>query len=143
MIKPTKIQAAWAAGFIDGEGCFGIYPLRNSQMAHGTKHEVSIRVGQTTVEPLEILSDLFGGAIHERRNSEPNRKKLFQWKVVGPVKMAVVVETVLPYLVVKKRQAVVIRAFCDLPSENPITDSLFAKRQRLSDEIRVLNKRGS
>ena len=46
---PAKAEVAWAAGFIDGEGCFT-----------GTESQ-QLTVVQSDIEPLERLQRIFGG----------------------------------------------------------------------------------
>jgi hypothetical protein len=63
----TQLELAWAAGFIEGEGCLG----RNA-----------IVVTQVNPWALNKLMVMFGGnLIHEQRM--PPRKNLYRWKCYG------------------------------------------------------------
>lgn len=47
---------AWAAGFIDGEGCF----------YHNGRHKC-VEINQVTITPLKKLQDMFGGRLYGPR----------------------------------------------------------------------------
>ena len=55
-VSPTARDLEWAAGFLEGEGCF-----RRGSGVRGTEHVQGIQVNR---EPLERLLRLFGGSIH-------------------------------------------------------------------------------
>ena len=67
----------WAAGFLEGEGCFGIYG-RGKQRG---RRQASISAGQANREPLEKLVRLFGGTIHRASGSPLTKKICWQWRI--------------------------------------------------------------
>lgn len=83
----------WAAGFIDGEGCFylrkGNYP--------------SLTVCQTELTSLERLQSLFGGNLREI-NPRGKQKQTWQWDIHGFEKVQQVAIYVWPWLIVKRPQ---------------------------------------
>jgi hypothetical protein len=71
--RPSDVQLAWAAGFLDGEACFGLY-------ADGPR----IEVGQVDLLPLVELQRLFG--VGNLRPIEPHgnqKKRIALWSVFG------------------------------------------------------------
>jgi hypothetical protein len=56
----NTIDIAWAAGFIEGEGCFYCGKTPSN---HG---RVSVSATQKEIEPLLRLKRIFGGSIHTR-----------------------------------------------------------------------------
>jgi hypothetical protein len=74
--RPTVADLHWAAGFLEGEGCF--YRFRRPGA-------VSIGVGATQVdtEPLEKLQRLFGGRITKKSMTARNRQQPHAWTVYG------------------------------------------------------------
>ena len=52
----------WAAGFLEGEGGFGMY---------GPKNAWSVQAAQVQKEPLERLKSLFGGSITYESKRKP------------------------------------------------------------------------
>lgn len=94
---------AWAAGFVDGEGCIRAHVTRNDNtgpVATPTTTRLRLVVGQKVREPLDLLCDGFGvGGVYQRRLS-----RLYIWNV-NTRQAEQVIRALLPYLVVKKADA--------------------------------------
>ncbi len=71
-IKPTARDLEWAAGFLEGEGCF----RRSWPGKGGTEH---VSASQKIREPLEKLQTFFGGSIGPDRIGGT-----YRWQVYGP-----------------------------------------------------------
>lgn len=71
----TKL--AWAAGFFDGEGCImPNYKRRGKTL-------LRVTVGQTVLEPLEVLKQEFGGWLEIDARKPPNQT-YYRWVICGP-----------------------------------------------------------
>lgn len=68
----TVRNLEWAAGFIEGEGCFHWHK-------RGSRAE--IRVAQVQREPLERLQHLFRGHIYLRKSSRPTWQPVHVWAI--------------------------------------------------------------
>lgn len=95
----TPEQLGWAAGVIDGEGCFNIVgPNRGGFAAR-------IMVVNTDRGLLEKLKALFGGDIQtNKRSARPGWKPLLVWRLSHRDALDLA-ETVYGHLTVKKRAA--------------------------------------
>lgn len=76
-VTPTIRDLEWAAGFLEGEGCFstcgGKYP------------SAQVDAAQIQREPLERLQRLFGGRVSVmRQGTKPDASPLWRWRVSGP-----------------------------------------------------------
>ena len=99
---PHRLNLAWAAGFIDGEGC--VY-IRNQTGAKTWKpyHTLSLQVSNTHLDSLEVLRSIFGvGHIHKRKK-ESNRKQKWEWTCTTRAAQSVLL-SVYPLSVTKKKQ---------------------------------------
>ena len=98
---------AWAAGFIDGEGCIALYPRR--QILKGkTYHHFVLRlhVSNTDLLALERLQTLFGGSINKANHKDrPHYKPCWTW-YCNTSRCEQALESLMPYLFSKKSQAV-------------------------------------
>jgi hypothetical protein len=83
---------AYAAGFIDGEGCFRIE----------SNGAVAIRVVNTHRPTLEFLQGLLGGSVAARK--QRINKPQYLWAVYGDNALSAT-ELLLPYLREKRPQA--------------------------------------
>jgi hypothetical protein len=77
-VNPSLYDLSWAAGFLEGEGCFKI----------GGWHTQQVGASQVNREPLEKLHRMFGGKIHPYasknvRENGYNRKSGYSWIVSG------------------------------------------------------------
>ena len=108
----TSQEAAYLAGFFDGEGCVGAYITNRpasptNRAARGMR--LSVSVAQVDRRPLLMLQEAFGGAVvvSDKGNTRKdgfNRRICYVWIVSGPSAQTAL-RAMLPYLVVKREQA--------------------------------------
>jgi hypothetical protein len=95
-------ELAYLAGFFDGEG--SIY--FNSQRK-GQPGSLRIAIVQISPEPLLLMSKVFGGNVRGPYSQRSvNQSPYYQWSAYG-VKAAETLGALLPWLLLKKEQAVV------------------------------------
>ena len=87
---------AWAAGFIDGEGCIILHRI------NPRKFSLRISVGNTDIRPLHRLQQMYGGSV--RWDRHPRGRPFWVWKTVS-LNAAKCLLRVMPWLVVKHEQA--------------------------------------
>jgi hypothetical protein len=103
-MKISKTDIAWAAGFIDGEGCIAILKNKNKNPCY----IVSLQVVQKFRRPLDRLVTIFGGEV---KFHNPKRYDgYFYWYLYSDNAVEVL-EQILPYLVAKEKQAKVAIEF--------------------------------
>ena len=90
---------AWAAGFIDGEGCISFRRLSSG----GCKGIVVSATQARSVDPLERLSKVFGG--HTQVRPRPNKSTVYRWGVWSRDHSRWFLTGILPYLTVKRAEA--------------------------------------
>jgi hypothetical protein len=96
-VDDRTLALAWAAGFIDGEGC--IYIGRQKRSENGLTYSLKLTVSQRDREPLDILYGLFGGYIFQVKSA-----RAWTWDIrCGAAGDAL--EALLPYLRYKRPQA--------------------------------------
>ena len=89
------VDLAWAAGFLDGEGCFDF------SKGHGN---FRIQCSQVVKRPLIKLKAVFGGRVYGPYGPYRNNKqRYFQWNICGSVAEAAA-KAMLPYYLVKRAQ---------------------------------------
>jgi LAGLIDADG endonuclease len=74
----------WAAGFIDGEGCFCVNINRCSTLKLGwqVRPEFVVTQGERSIAALELLQQFFGcGAIYRNSRRDDHREDVFRWCV--------------------------------------------------------------
>lgn len=96
-------KIAWAAGFVDGEGCIQIVPHRNS-------HRLRLQVVSTTHAPLAKLQASFGGYLNGPYQGKPPRRPYWQW-ALDDDRAKAALRAMLPHLTVKRAQARLVLRF--------------------------------
>lgn len=97
------VELAWAAGFIDGEGCIQYRVRQRTRGRH--EYSLSLYVGQVDPRPLRRLQALFGGSVGLKDPAKgESRRPIYYWRVVYATADAAL-RQLLPYLSVKREQA--------------------------------------
>lgn len=127
---------AYLAGLIDGEGSFVIQKTSVEKIAKSSnsktpKYLAYFCIGMVEKAPLDLIRDTIGtGKVYEERVL--NRRSIWRIRFAGRITLIPFVKSLLPYLIVKKRQAELLLDFC----ENWVTPGKKERgyRDRVSDE---------
>jgi len=99
----TKVELAYMAGIMDGEGSIGINKIKNYNGTNTTYYRLLVQVGMVEGCIPQWLCDSFGGSIAVRPKIKP-RRAVTNWQIAN--KQAVIfLQAILPYLKIKKQQA--------------------------------------
>jgi hypothetical protein len=104
-----ELQIAWAAGFLDGEGCFNL-SKNSGRGCHETTKNAVIHASQIRKAPLERLAELFGGNVNVMRVNDKGQV-IYQWCLTGS-QLVPIIEELLPYLVGKQEEAQAVLDYC-------------------------------
>lgn len=136
-----EILYAYLAGIIDGEGCISIRKLPRKYLYYNPM----IEVGMTVRAPIDLLAKTFGNSVwYEVPRNQGRWKNQHKWRVAGK-NVIPVLNAILPYLTVKKEQALVALEFASIMSkrgskwspderisQNAIREPLFQKMYSLN-----------
>jgi hypothetical protein len=90
-------DAAYAAGFFDGEG--SVYSASRGQGSRKSP-TILVCIGNTDLDVLRWHQSMWGGSIQERPNTKPRHRVQHQW-VLAPRMAAVFLSDIAPYLRIK------------------------------------------
>lgn len=108
MDRDTDIfRRAWAAGFLDGDGCFSLLRATGDNI-HASTRCVHISASQRKREPLDELAEILGGSVGETTSAG---RPLYQWKCSGAESVKIAIELVLPFLVNKREEAAIVYTY--------------------------------
>ena len=105
-VSPKDTDLAWAAGFVDGEGCIALC-RRAQKIKDKTYHCYVLRlsVANTDLRALERLKGMFGGSINAASHTKrPTHKPCWTWYVMS-AKAEATLAAIVPFLFSKKEQA--------------------------------------
>ncbi len=97
MISNTDLH--WAAGYLEGEGCFYVRPSTNR-----SSMQARVTACSTDIEPLDKLYKLFGGHVRLHRKGTSKTKPLYEW-YVSTQTMAIGIMMTLYSLLSPRRQS--------------------------------------
>jgi len=127
MNKITKEQAAYIAGFFDGEGSISS-PLVRSR-------RVRIAIGQKNLQVLQCIYQMLGiGHLHRR-----NKHTTYSYHIDNKKDVLDFIHLVQPYCVVKKEKLKIGKKLALLTQENStkkISSELHSMRDRLAKQLR-------
>ena len=115
----------YAAGFLDGEGCFHIQRNQNWKIMISCTN---------TYKPIILkLQRLFGGSVSESKPKKSNHRVCYTWQVVAK-EAAYVCSCLIPFLYEKANQAMILLAMqqtMGLTKTRTLPDWLKQERNRL------------
>ena len=127
---------AYAAGYIDGDGCFYLgKTIQKPKMI--TVYEYSIQAVSVKKPVLDHFKEVFDGYIR-KKPSKVNHRDAFCWTIKGPQAVQLA-EHMLPYLVDKQSQCRLFIQYAKLIYRNKfrtVDETLIQKRNDLINNIR-------
>ena len=143
--EEEKLQWAWFAGIMDGEGTIGIYLYKDKEGHRQDVLQVGIEMAhEPTIKQIDDIARV--GSIQVRHR--PPWKPMFGWHASNR-EAASVLRYCMPFLVTKKAQAELGIEFMELKRLTrrggqgaTLALSDISRRERIQQAIQQLNKRG-
>lgn len=138
---------AYAAGFVDGEGCITINRGQPNKYHMSLDHNARVFVTNTNLQVLNLLQENYGGTIYRLRSkSERGKgwKSCYVWNL-GVKNLVGFLKAILPYLVVKQQQALLALEFMAARKVMPhvlgvhLPDEEITKREDYYQKMQKLN----
>ena len=130
-----KAKFAYLAGIIDGEGCLTIGAGRKGNI---TNYNSIIMIASTDERLIKWLQNNFGGNYYTSKRTSPKWKQAYIWRFLKKKDIEVLLLAILPYLIIKREQAITLLEFVRLPRYQETPE----KRAELHAKIKKLNTRG-
>jgi hypothetical protein len=144
------VFCAYAAGFIDGEGCLAITSRRKPE-GRATYYETLMVVSQIDPAPLRELQAAFGGSIHILHTEYRIRKAwrpAHRWHLSG-TRLRACLQSLRPYLRVKAAQADLMLEFFEVLDRTRVNygragmpDSAETLRRSYYDRLKQMHRPG-
>lgn len=148
----TITDLAYAAAFIDGEGCVGIKRSKGIRPKRGSvspEYRVYILAANTHKGVIDWMQDKFGGSIGFQAKgyckNGLERKICYRWRIASSSAITFL-RLIRPYMIVKKDQADICFMFQtsvkNLGGRKSIPEETLRFREDCFQRNRVLNKKG-
>lgn len=151
-VKPELLP--YLAGALDADGFVSIQrtkKLRRGCKRHGIYHLARVGIGQTNSVVPQLFLATFGGTWHEHQPKNIAHRRVYQWQASNLL-AACALEQLLPYLVLKRRQAVLAIQLSEMvqrqfdrikKTQRPpyrLPARVVAARQRIYEKVLALNQ---
>lgn len=139
VISPPPHEISYIAGFLDGEGCFTICKHKRGNEYY---FRPVIAVCNTNRDVIEFIAKKFGGMFQKTKPSKRGHRDRWQWSTENREKIIKICEMLIPHLIIKKRQAELLKRWCELSIETNTMDNSNEEMRKIYEEIKKLNARG-
>ena len=131
-------QTNWSylAGLLDGEGHISLLKNRPHRQAEGFVLTLEIGITNRSLPLMKWLIQKFGGVYYHRSSDNPNWADRYDWSPKGRKNREELLLGILPYLLIKREQALVALEFLRIDGKDP------EKRLALVNRLTELNRRG-
>ncbi|MCL5100581.1 MAG: LAGLIDADG family homing endonuclease [Candidatus Marsarchaeota archaeon] len=137
------INDAYLAGFIDGEGTIGIrYHKEKRHRSETFTIDLNFSITNSNKPILELIQKEIGGKIELKTKMTKNSKAVYGLRLYNTKDTLNILNRVIPYLILKKEQAELIIAFCNLRAKHTKRDGYTKEEKEIANKVINLNKRG-
>jgi len=135
-------ELLYVAGLFDGEGCVEINKHEYWKNAKSTIYTMSLSLNNTHKPSVTHMKELFGGCVYKKTaDKRQNRKPLWHWSVRAK-QAEIVLKKLLPYLRIKKEQALIALKFREtFVNEWRPSQATLNKRNKYIEEIKNVRSR--
>lgn len=151
--NPTQAALyGYIAGILDGEGTFQIAKTTSQRSLDSwnmvnPKYSAKICMGMADPEAIMLLAEVLGGNTR-LETTPPDRQDIYRWTLCSRLGILRVLPELLPYLRVKRKQAMLLLEYClgfeDLRSRpEDIKAAEYQRREELYRKLKKLNAVGA
>jgi hypothetical protein len=139
VVTDDKLKWSYLAGIVDGEGCVSLSAYHRTDNLDGQwRYSFAFSIVNTDLKLMKWLISNFGGVYYTKGNGgNSNWKMSYLWRPKGRRNTEQLLLALLPYLVVKREQALLGLEWVRLDGENNPQ-----KRLAMVEKMRLLNQRG-
>lgn len=140
----NEVECAYIAGFVDGEGCIGLWREKRLSNKCGFRFHPALEANNTNFEVLYRIREMMGnGRIVHIFNKQPNRKPGYKLQLF-PNQIRHILPQIMPYLIIKREQArLVLEYLKTVKDGQKHTFADFPKFEEIYEQCKVLNQRGT
>lgn len=138
------VEAAYVAGFVDGEGCLTIGRAVRAESRSGFTYEAIFAIGNTNYDALvSIMRTCGNGKIQlQDKRSRPEHKAMYRL-IFSSNQIRRLLPQLRPFLRIKGAQAdIVLRFLGSKVAGRNVTPELWQSFENMRAQVRALNARG-
>ena len=141
MIELTKVQQAYVAGILDGEGTITVSFGRPHKGSVMPTMSPLITITNSNMELISYLQQLLPGSTIKTTKETNIRKAVYTIQIARLLDIEKLIIQIQPYMVAKNKQASLLLKYCKLRKLDTLL-TYNPKLFKIAQTIRDLNKRG-
>lgn len=138
----TELEKAYLAGLFDGEGCIHIatHIKRNHSATHYS--QLHLIVSNTNKQVMDYLTSKLGGNLIIRKPYKKRQRSYYMWRIYSQ-KAGDLLEILLPYLIIKKEEALLAIEFQSTLNYEPkkLSPETIIERDEIAEKLKQLKGR--
>ena len=142
--KPSLAERAYLAGFLDAKARFTAHIAHYKNRSYEQIEALTIVYG-TERKTLSMLQHVFGGTISVADRREIGGRLVYRWQIKDKADIVLMVKQILPYMKVKKKQAMLLMRYCSSRLEKISEDDPFVpiteEERKMVERLIKLNRR--
>lgn len=142
MFQQDKTKCSYLGGLVDGEGNICVWrtearakDYKTSGKTYGS-FNLRLHIANTSLTLMKWLVSNFGGVYHTKREATDKHATAYEWRPKGEGNTKRTLLAILPYLVIKREQAILALKYIELPQQAP------EAREAIYQRMRQLNQKG-
>ena len=145
MRKFTEVEKAYLAGIIDGEGCLSVSKEKSPKGEYKILYKAHLKITNTNQKLIQWLEKIIGKCYIKTDKGDPKWKLRFSWIMTDRDKMFPLLKEILPYLILKKKQAKLILKLRKGKQKKGIAFDVEERkfREKLYQSMKKLNQKGN
>lgn len=136
----TDAELAYIAAIIDGEGHITVIKAKRAGMRNGLLYTPAVGVANQSEALIRWLDERIFWTIRALRPDKSGHTWCYKPSVVGHG-AAVLLRTLLPFLVIKGDRAELVIKFCDMRAASPMGAPLTQEEINVAEAARALNRK--
>lgn len=150
----TITQKAYIAGLIDGEGSIGLVKHKEKKCPRGWYYDPYVSISNTSEKLMKYIKEVTGIGFYRKKQFKNFNKKWkvpLEWRVCARKEIINLLEQVLPYLIIKKKHAILLLEYLKIREQQERERIAFMKEQQIKynerqdkiyEKLKELNKKG-
>jgi hypothetical protein len=141
------ISLDYVAGLIDGEGYIAVVPNRTVKDVINPSYSPVIKVCMTGEDSRLVLEEIardHNCLLEAYVRITKGNRAAYTLNIGGKKRVLSFINLLIPYLRVKKQQAILLKEFCELPYEHPksprFNPEINERKRELYEEIKDLKR---
>jgi len=142
--SPSLAERSYLAGFLDAKARFTAHIAHYKNRSYEQIEALTIVYGNDR-KTLSMLQHYFGGTISVADRREIGGRLVYRWQIKDKADIVSMIKQILPYMKIKKKQAILLMRYCSSRLKKISEDDPFVpiteEERKIVERLIELNRR--